>query len=371
MKIDIGESLVSSYLRHVKNCYIVQTNWKPSGNWVPETGSYQKAGKEFDRIQHHPAFTEIFKTGFDQTLKQTELDVLGVDLQDTIYAVNVTFHEYGINFGAKTDTRNRVIKNLLRAYLAMNVYFPDKKHILMFCSPKVSPVTEEIIADYFRILESDFGSEQTKFLYISNENFRDTVMMETLERIQEEFDTSELFLRSFKLLTIYAGDNQEDRSIKENKPEETSGAEAETFLNPLPTETGQIETIDNLPKESEQEGTGEVDKSEEEKIEIEIKKVQNRIPKWFQHPDQNNSKILITYLKLLEESEMVTLSQLATACSGITKFMGNYAQMINIADKNHGKVFNGTSDNIVLWEPVREFIIQQYIDFKKSYYSEE
>ena len=30
MKIDIGESLVNSYLRHVKGCRIVQQNWKPS-----------------------------------------------------------------------------------------------------------------------------------------------------------------------------------------------------------------------------------------------------------------------------------------------------------------------------------------------------
>ena len=30
MKIEIGESLMSSWLRHVKHCQIVQSNWKPS-----------------------------------------------------------------------------------------------------------------------------------------------------------------------------------------------------------------------------------------------------------------------------------------------------------------------------------------------------
>ena len=30
MKIEIGESLLLSWLRHIKNCQLVQMNWKPS-----------------------------------------------------------------------------------------------------------------------------------------------------------------------------------------------------------------------------------------------------------------------------------------------------------------------------------------------------
>jgi hypothetical protein len=30
MKIEMGESLILSWLRHSKNCQVVQTNWKPS-----------------------------------------------------------------------------------------------------------------------------------------------------------------------------------------------------------------------------------------------------------------------------------------------------------------------------------------------------
>ena len=33
MKIEMGESLFYSWLRHVKECQIVQTNWKVSSNW--------------------------------------------------------------------------------------------------------------------------------------------------------------------------------------------------------------------------------------------------------------------------------------------------------------------------------------------------
>ena len=34
MKLEIGESLCYSYLRHVKHCWLVQTNWKPSEHWA-------------------------------------------------------------------------------------------------------------------------------------------------------------------------------------------------------------------------------------------------------------------------------------------------------------------------------------------------
>jgi hypothetical protein len=367
MKIDIGESLVYSYLRHVRNCYLVQINWKPSGNWVPDQLRVEMAIREFERIQHHPAFIEIFKTGFENTLKQTEIDVLGSDSDDTVYAVNVAFHELGINFGARTDTRNRVIKNLLRAYLAMLAFFPGKKHRLIFCSPKVLPNTEEILRDYFKILENDFENEQNRFIYLSNEEFRDKVMMETLDCIQEEFDTSELFLRSFKLLTVYADETSGEDSGTDNHPE--AKKISEKMGNSQEVEINENSEPDNREDQAEI-ASAESIKGErgDEKIRNEVLKVLNRVPKWLKHPDQTNSKILITFMNLLEKSEEVTLEQLAVACSDVQKFSGNFAQMNNFAEKNHGKVFSVVNGKVILWEPVKEFIIQQYIEFKKSYY---
>ena len=34
MKIEVGESLGYSYLRHVKQCWLVQVNWKASEHWA-------------------------------------------------------------------------------------------------------------------------------------------------------------------------------------------------------------------------------------------------------------------------------------------------------------------------------------------------
>lgn len=33
MKIEIGESLLQSYLKTVKGCILTQTNWKTSSSW--------------------------------------------------------------------------------------------------------------------------------------------------------------------------------------------------------------------------------------------------------------------------------------------------------------------------------------------------
>ena len=33
MKIEIGESLLQSYLKNVKNCILTQTNWKTATSW--------------------------------------------------------------------------------------------------------------------------------------------------------------------------------------------------------------------------------------------------------------------------------------------------------------------------------------------------
>ncbi|MBU8729736.1 hypothetical protein KM915_06665 [Cytobacillus oceanisediminis] len=33
MKLEMGESLMLSWLRHIKHCQSVQLNWKPSNTW--------------------------------------------------------------------------------------------------------------------------------------------------------------------------------------------------------------------------------------------------------------------------------------------------------------------------------------------------
>ena len=95
-------------------------------------------------------------------------------------------------------------------------------------------------------------------------------------------------------------------------------------------------------------------------LQEEKKKVEKRVPKWFRNPQQINSKILMRYLELSKSDPFLTQNKLREKCEDIKDFDGNYNQMKNFGPKNHGKVFEENGGCIELWEPVKEFILDQY-----------
>jgi hypothetical protein len=102
----------------------------------------------------------------------------------------------------------------------------------------------------------------------------------------------------------------------------------------------------------------------------EVWKVHSRVPKWFRKPHQINSRILIAYLDLLGENKSVPLHKLESACRSIKTFQNNYVQMKSFGERNHAKVFEESGGRVTLWEPVREFVKQEFKNFKKrnNYY---
>lgn len=201
MKLEIGESLILSYLKHVKKCVFYQTNWKSSSKW--ETFNDEKVQSIYDKLKGDLIFDVFKKSQLSQLLKQAEVDVIGMDSRNTVYAIDIAFHEAGLNYGSKEETKDRVLKKLLRSYLSLLSYFPDKNYELIFVSPKVNNATEEVIRSYFSELEKNFSNENVKFKYISNETFRDEIIIPTIKNTSEDSDTNELFLRAAKLLSLF------------------------------------------------------------------------------------------------------------------------------------------------------------------------
>ena len=143
--------------------------------------------------------------------------------------VEVAFHENGLQYGGRLDTKDRVCKKLLRAYLIGLAYFPDYKYEIIFASPKVNPATDETIKDYFSVLNRDFSDdEKVKFHYLANDEFKNSILLPTIKSSSDDADTSELFLRSLKLLDIFnllkSFDNLETPHafISEEKKQSTS-----------------------------------------------------------------------------------------------------------------------------------------------------
>ena len=114
MKIEIGESLISSYLSHVEQCRIVQTNWKTSSNWVLSENLKLDSESLFNKILSNDEFKDVFKnSSFDQFIKQAEIDVLGINtIESSVFAYDIAFHEAGLNYG---DSLSKVLNKIIRS----------------------------------------------------------------------------------------------------------------------------------------------------------------------------------------------------------------------------------------------------------------
>ena len=202
MKIEMGESLMQSYLKHIKGCLITQTNWKTLRSWKKSNENKAKAKFEKIKKEYPNIFSE--KTKFEKMLNQAELDVIGI-ANDKIYMVEIAFHEQGLRYGNDDNkVRDRVLKKMIRAYLIWKIYFSNYSCEIIFASPKVNPSPDGLLNECFSKLAKDnfYKEDRVEFKYLSNKKFKDEILLPTLETLKSDSDTSELFLRSAKLLKI-------------------------------------------------------------------------------------------------------------------------------------------------------------------------
>lgn len=335
MKIEIGESIVYSWLRHVKKCQIVQSNWKTSPEWV-HSNVDNNLQSIMDRANIE--FNNPFKKTkhLNQLSKQAEIDGLGINIQkNIIYAVDIAFHEGGLSYGDKFETAKRITKKIIRTVLILQQYFADiKHHKILFVSPKINPeplsVLDSAIEKIIRFFEKEAISCGIKL--ISNNDFNTEILTKITHLSKNVADTSELFLRSIQLVNLFPPieDKSRKRILVRSNP---STQKAATH-------------------------------SQQDDIRSEISKVSDRVPGWFRAPEHINSSILISYLELAEKHENITMQMIQNKCPQIAKFEDNFNQMKNFGKQNHGKVFEEKHGIVTLWEPVKEFILEHYKNYK-------
>ena len=215
MEIEIGESLALSYLKHVKKCVIYQTNWKLSSWWLQELGKKSPAEELYDELKKSPSKEKTAATDFDvkdvltsdfsQFLKQAEIDALGVDKDGNVYAIDVAFHEGGLGYGKKVEARDCVMKKFVRSYMIMLGCFPGKKCTVIFASPKVDAAKQDLIMPALEELQADARFKDKEMItleYIANDKFKEEILDQTIEASRDDADTNELFLRSYKLISM-------------------------------------------------------------------------------------------------------------------------------------------------------------------------
>lgn len=210
MKVEMGESLMYSWLCHVKGCQIVQTNWKASSTWPRQNDGelsdiYAAAKGRFSA----GLMGDPFKTRtLEQLIKQAEVDVLGISFageQANLYAVDIAFHEGGLTYGLLKDTVSKVVMKYIRTALCLNRYFDDTPGEILFTSPKINHSTMQLLQPKLEEVQDFFHSQNLPYtvsLY-ANEEFAHTVLDPVLSASKQVADTSELFMRSYQLCKMF------------------------------------------------------------------------------------------------------------------------------------------------------------------------
>lgn len=222
MKIEMGESLFYSWLRHVKECQVVQMNWKASPSWQLRDEDGLKRFMEITdtHFQSKYGYGVYKNNSLSQLLMQAEVDAVGICMAETgyeIYAIDVAFHESGLNYGDRRETVMRVIKKFIRTALCMVGYFGVAKGEIIFASPKIynAIITdlEPCITDLNTLfLENGYGFSAR---IIANDDFNDLVLKPILIASDGVSDTSELFMRGYQLIKMF-GDERPTRQRASN-----------------------------------------------------------------------------------------------------------------------------------------------------------
>jgi len=237
MKIEIGESLLLSWLRHVKECQLVQTNWKASSKWeLRDIEKLEVLMVESERHFKSKYNYNIFKgtSNVRQLISQAEIDVMGINFdgeENHLYAIDVAFHTNGLQYGGKVETVERVIKKYIRTAMCVYGYYGIKEASLIFASPKIHnskvDLLNDCLGDVNQVLRTiDLNYE---IRLIANEDFNEKVLEPVLKTIGDVADTSELFIRSLQMYNLFA----------ENKPKRIS------TQKPVKVANQKLEIIDS------------------------------------------------------------------------------------------------------------------------------
>lgn len=234
MKIEVAESLLYSWMRHVKDCKIVQTNWKVSSKWkfdhIPDLEKHMSEIEEFLMRKYR---FDIFKknASLNQLVNQGECDVIGINVIDNemmVYAADVAFHRAGLNYG---ENIQKVSEKLVRTAFCIYGFTGLKNAEIIFACPKISDKQKEKIKDCVEDIQkkfNDWGFEYS-FKFIANEDFFLTILEPVRLVSSKVEDTGELFMRSLQLLDMFYGFSSNDERLQDKwsekmKPDEASSA---------------------------------------------------------------------------------------------------------------------------------------------------
>lgn len=201
MSVDIGESLMQSWLRHIKRCDIVQTNWKAATHLGINKN---KADTLLAMMRlEYPSFCSGQTAG--QILKQIEIDALGCIVANRKYfACDIAFHESGLHYSKGTD---KVLSKLLRTILCLYSFLEAKSAVIVFATPVLVSKSDKVILQNFidtlnDCLQNKWGLKDFQVKLYAEYEFETGILNPVMHRVRDIKDNSEVFVRACQLINV-------------------------------------------------------------------------------------------------------------------------------------------------------------------------
>ena len=207
MTQEMGESLMYSWLRHVKGCQIVQMNWKVSPTWIPSSSNaVEDINRFINDFKNDNNFKELGLFGNsndNQIIYQAECDILGYNGDKKLFAVESAYHKGNLRY--KSGNTKKIVEKLIKN--AMCIYAFWGKSVaanLIFATPKCPDNDKKIILKKCDSMNNwaKKNNLNYSFGFICNDDYNKRIIGPVLLLSGLVNDSSEMFLRSAQLLQL-------------------------------------------------------------------------------------------------------------------------------------------------------------------------
>ena len=206
--MEFGELIVKSYLKNIKKCEMVETNWKLLKEYKKDIIQNQNVKNLIEIVKENfrgidlknnegdiIAFdnSDILKNDScekfisNRLLNQVEFDVVGYSKEEGYLLNEVAMHTGGLNYGSKIDNVEHVKTKILKMIVVFMGYFKGKKGEINFWAVK-SAIEEEQkkIDEFIEALNSTL--EKSEMSNIKVKMITDDEFCEIYEKVKKSVD---------------------------------------------------------------------------------------------------------------------------------------------------------------------------------------
>jgi hypothetical protein len=202
MKIEIGEFLILSWLRHVRGCVVTQMNWSASPAWAVAHGPELRA--TFEAVRRFAADTigrsSFGQVDFESFVRHASIDVLGLRVDrdgggTEAIAVDSAINDTELPHGNAEETIVRLIQRMTRAGFALAAFMELRQATVVFATPWLATAVRQEVQRHLALIELRLaeqhgpGMPHLRFRVIADGDFADEIVQPVMEHVGAVADT--------------------------------------------------------------------------------------------------------------------------------------------------------------------------------------